>query len=120
MEKKQLIAIIMTFIMFTICVIVPMAYEINSACNHYEITATVTDKGIKNNKGNSKYMIYAKDENGETIVMEITDNFFAGRFDSSDVYAAIETDETYTFTVGGARIPLLSVYPNIYDLSHNA
>ena len=64
MEIKKLIAIIITFITLAVCVIVPIIYEIDSACNRYEITATVTDKGIKNSENSGIYLIYGKKENG--------------------------------------------------------
>lgn len=49
--------------------------------------------------------------------MKIEDNWLAGQFASSNVYAEIETGKSYTFTVGGFRIPLISEYPNIYSVT---
>lgn len=86
-----------------------------------EEIGTVTDKGIKRSKGikrygdDDKYLVYTKDENGNSQVFEITDNILAGRFNSSDVYAEIEIGKTYKFTVGGSRNQVMSWYPNIYS-----
>lgn len=80
-----------------------------------EEIGTVTDKGIKRSGKEDKYLVYTKDENGESQVFEVTDNLLAGRFNSSDVYAEIEVGKTYKFTVGGSRNTFMSWYPNIYS-----
>ena len=80
-----------------------------------EEIGTVTDKGIKRSGDEDKYLVYTKDENGESQVFEITDSILAGRFNSSDVYAEIEIGKTYEFTVGGSRNQFMSWYPNIYS-----
>lgn len=80
-----------------------------------EEIGTVTDKGIKRSGEEDKYLVYTKDENGESQVFEVTDNLLAGRFNSSDVYAEIEVGKTYKFTVGGSRNTFMSWYPNIYS-----
>lgn len=89
--------------------------SVDKAYNRYEITATVTDKTVKNSDGDGKYLVYAKTTEDEVIVMEITDSLLAGRWDSSDVYAGIEVGVTYEFTVGGKRQQFMSWYPNIYE-----
>lgn len=77
--------------------------------------ATVTDKGVKRKDDTDKYLIYAIDSEGDIQVYEVTDSWVAGRFNSSDVYAGIETGKTYQFTVAGERNELMSWYPNIYE-----
>lgn len=78
------------------------------------VTATVTDKGIKRNGNDDKYLIYTETENG-IEVFQITDSWIAGRLDSSDVYAQIKVGKTYEFTTRGSRNHLMSWYPNIYE-----
>lgn len=80
-----------------------------------EEIGTVTDKGVKRSGNDDKYLVYTKDENGNSQVFEVTDNILAGRFNSSDVYAEIEIGKTYKFTVGGSRNQFMSWYPNIYS-----
>ena len=87
---------------------------INKVSNRREITATVTDKDVKNSDKESKYLVFTKTSDGETEVFEVTDALFAWRFDSSDLYAEIEVGKAYKFDVGGSRNRLLSWYPNIY------
>lgn len=94
--------------------LVAFSRPFNKVSNRREITATVTDKEVKNKKEDSKYLVYTKDENGEIQVFEITDALFAWQFDSSDIYAGIEIGKTYVFDVGGSRNKFFSWYPNIY------
>lgn len=87
----------------------------NKVSDMRDITVTVTDKAVKNDGDSGKYLVFTEDANGEIYTFEITDSFLGGRFDSSDVYAAIKVGNTYTFTVGGSRNEFMSWYPNIYE-----
>lgn len=97
------------------CVGIALIRPINKVTNIREVIVTVTDKDIRNNSDDGKYLVYTVTEDGEIEVFEITDSLFKFRFNSSDVYAGIEVGKTYKFTVGGSRIRLLSWYPNIYS-----
>ena len=88
---------------------------LNKASNIRDVTVTVTDKAVKNNGDNGKYLVFTEDTKGNVITFEITDSWVKGRFNSSDVYAAIKIGNTYIFTVGGSRNELMSWYPNIYE-----
>lgn len=91
------------------------------SCNKYQpakvITSTVTDKDVKRVDGSDKYLIYTKAESGSVEVFEIEDALLLGQFASSNTYGEIEIGKTYEFTVRGSRIPFLSMYPNICDVS---
>ena len=58
-----------------------------------------------------KYLIYCDGE-----VLENTDSFLFGKFDSSDFYNQLEIDSTYTVKVVGWREPYLSWYRNIIEI----
>lgn len=88
---------------------------INKVCDIHNEVATVTDKNVKNNNNEGKYLIYCQDTDGNIKVYEITDSLLYGRFNSSDVYAQISIGKTYEFTVGGSRNGFMSWYPNIYE-----
>jgi hypothetical protein len=75
----------------------------------------VTDKGIKNQDKDSKYLIYTKVNNEDIEVFEIEDSFVQSRWNSSDIYAQIEIGKTYTFKVVGIRDYFWSLYPNIIE-----
>ncbi len=79
--------------------------------NTYE--ATVVDKEVNRSGSDSKYLIFTETTDGQVRVFENTDSMLKGKFNSSDMYAAIKEGETYTFTVYGYRIPILSMYENI-------
>lgn len=88
------------------------------------IVATVTDKDIKRDKNTDEdkkaddiYMIYAEDASGNTYVFTDEDELWYWKWNSSDVYAKIKVGKTYEFEVCGVRIPFLSSYQNIIDVT---
>ena len=88
--------------------------------NERTVNVIVTDKGIKNYKNQSKYLIYCKNKNEEIVVYEITDSIFQGKFNSSDIYGSIEVGKEYTFVIRGTRIGVTSTYPNIVEVKKNS
>ena len=113
--KAQLAFTVIIIISIAASLSILIGREIDLSANRYTITAVVTDKAVKNYDDNGLYLIYTKDSDGTILVMEIEDNIFVGQFNSSDIYAKIETGKTYTFDVGGSRVPFFSWYPNIYS-----
>lgn len=102
--------------LIVLSIILCLIHPINKISNIRETTTvTVTDKTVKNNGDDGKYLVFTEDTKGNIEVFEITDSLLKGRFNSSDVYAAINVGETYIFTVGGSRNEFLSWYPNIYE-----
>ena len=81
--------------------------------NYY--TVTVTDKGIKRSGDSDRYLIYTTLENGNIETFENTDNFFYGKFNSSNIYADLVAGSKYKIKVIGFRIPFLSRYQNIIE-----
>ena len=113
--KAQLAFTVFIIISIVASLSILIGREIDLSANRYTITATVTDKAVKNYDDNGRYLIYTKDSDGTILVMEIEDNIFVGQFNSSEIYAEIETVKTYTFDVGGSRVPIYSRYPDIYS-----
>lgn len=113
--KAQLAFTVFIIISIIASLSILIGREIDLSANRYTITAVVTDKAVKNYDDNGLYLIYTKDSDGTILVMEIEDNIFVGQFNSSDIYAEIKTGKTYTFDVGGSRVPFFSWYPNIYS-----
>ncbi len=113
--KAQLAFTVIIIISIVASLSILIGREIDLSANRYTITAVVTDKAVKNYDDNGLYLIYTKDSDGTILVMEIEDNIFVGQFNSSDIYAKIETGKIYTFDVGGSRVPFFSWYPNIYS-----
>ena len=111
---KELFFVVVCAVVTVIVLGINVYRPFNKVSNMRDVTVTVTDKAVKNDGDIGKYLIFTEDENGNIATFEITDSLMAGRFNSSDVYAAIKVGETYTFTVGGSRNEFLSWYPNIY------
>lgn len=72
------------------------------------IDITPTEKIVKADGGDSKYLIFTDNE-----VYENTDEFILGKFNSTDIYRDLEIGKTYKCLVVGHRIHFLSWYRNI-------
>lgn len=115
-ESENILWVTVIFIIAIVIVLGVGIYRpFNKVSDMRDVTVTVTDKTVKNDGDDGKYLIFTEDKDGNIATFEITDSLIAGRFNSSDVYAAIKIDNTYTFTVGGSRNEFMSWYPNIYE-----
>ena len=122
MRRNEIISGIGRAIFLVIVVVIVICAGLASCAESWrkgterrEEIGTVTDKGTKRSGDDDKYLVYTKDENGESQVFEITDSFAFGRYNSADVYAGIEIGKTYSFTVVGKRSEFYSIYPNIKE-----
>ncbi len=110
--KKAVVYIVSFIIMMTIALL-PICL---TSFNDTEYVVTVTDKERAANSESSKYLIFAEDEQGDTVVFENTDNLLRFKFDSSNIYGKLKIGYTYKITVVGFRVPILSMYQNIIDI----
>ena len=110
-RKSKVIAIVT--VILVILITIPMSSNYYSE-KSYKIT--VTGKEVKNSIDDSKYLIFAKTENGETKTFSIEDNVIKWRWNSSDVYGDVEIGKTYEIKVIGWRIPIISSYENIMKI----
>lgn len=103
--------------MIVLFIVLCAARPINKVSDMRTIEGTVTEKTVKRSDDEDKYLVFVQETTpgGGLISLEITDSLLYGRFNSSDVYAGIEVGKTYSFEVGGSRVPVLSWYPNIYS-----
>lgn len=81
--------------------------------NDTEYLVTITDKERVYSDDESKYLVFAEDENGNSLVFENTDNLLRGKWNSSTIQGALKVGEKYTVTVVGYRFEFLSWYQNI-------
>ena len=109
--------ILLEILVVCIAIAIPVAPAFNKTMNKRTAVATVTDKGTKRYGKGDKYLVYCHNENGDSEVFEITDSILKFRFDSSDLYNDVQIGETYEFTICGSRVPWLSWYPNIYQIT---
>lgn len=108
--KSKVIIITIVAIIAIIALVGVSAYL---SFNDTEYVVTVVKTERINDNDDSKYLIFCETENGESIVFENTDSILRGKFDSSDIYAKLQSGKKYKFTVVGIRIKFLSVYQNI-------
>ena len=79
-----------------------------------ETGCVVEDKDRTTDRdGNSQMRIYTEN----CGVLSVKDNIFIGQVDSANIYGSIKPGETYDFTTKGYRIPLLSMFPNITEVT---
>lgn len=110
---KVLLAIVVLIVLWS-----TLGMSIVKILNTQTYEVIVQSKEVKNNSESSKYLVFTVDaETGESHVFEVTDSLWKGRFDSADVYNMILPGHTYKFTTGGYRIPLFSMYQNIYEVT---
>jgi len=102
-----LLFILIIVIIFAI--VFAIGFNINWYYSQTVITITVENKDIKAGDESSKFLIWTK----ENEVLENTDSFLFGKFNSSDLYGKIEVGKTYKVLVAGWRIPFWSMYRNI-------
>lgn len=90
------------------------------AVQNSHTSCTVVDKDrTKNSEGQSDMRIYTEGCDGEngSQVFQVGDNWFAGQFDSANTYAEIEVGESYDFETRGTRVPILSMFENIVEVT---
>lgn len=112
--KKNFITIFSTLIILVGTLAIVFLPEIIKYGNNQTIEITIKDKYVKNGKnGNSsKYLVVDTDNN----TYEVTDLFLKGKFNSTDIYNALEIGKTYKVKTSGKRIHFFSIYPNINEI----
>lgn len=112
--KTPLMLIVMSI---TILIMVAFIFfDVFSSFNDHKYVVTVTDKDRVTHNGNSKYLVFADGENGESLVFENTDTAIRLKWDSSNIQGSLHEGETYEITVIGYRIPFMSKYENIIEV----
>jgi hypothetical protein len=107
MSDKLEIIIAIIVVLILACTVIA---NLNSA---EETTITVDDKWTKYKAGQDKYLVSDTDGN----VYEIGDSALFLKFGASDRYAKIDINKTYDVKIIGWRIPIISSYKNIIELT---
>jgi hypothetical protein len=116
MSKFEWLVAYIVAVFLLALIALPIGYTVAAYNNEHVYVAKVTDKEAKKDGDDEKYLVFTKVD-GETKVFENTDALFAGKFDSSDMYADIQRGKIYKFKTIGFRIPFLSSYENIIKIS---
>ena len=69
------------------------------------------ERVVKND--DSYYVVYTKNQAGETVSYKIVDSLTAWDFRASDRYGELKEGQAYEFTTDGWRWGLMSMYRNI-------
>lgn len=104
MTKTCLIGLIIIGII--VAIMFPIIHDYT---NKQVIAIEIKDKYIKRNNNTDVYMIVDSDNNTYCI----TDLFFKGKFNSTDIYNSLEIGQAYLVEVTGVRNRFLSWYQNI-------
>jgi hypothetical protein len=107
-------------IIIVVIIAAVFATEIVWNSNNITISGTVTMTAVKNYNNDSKYLIWVKKDDGGIVVIEDTDCFIRGKFDSSDMYGEIKKGHHYVFHLTGHRVRVFSLYENILDVTPTA
>lgn len=115
-SKVKFIAVVVVILL------VAVLSEAIFSFNDTEYTVTITGKdritesskdSDENSHTSSKYLVFADDENGNSLVFENADCFIRLKFNSSNIQGQLKEGHTYKITVIGYRVPFLSWYQNI-------
>ncbi len=78
-------------------------------------TITVTNKERGSDK--TPDLIWAIKADGSLETFQVEDNWFKGKYNSSDTYGLIQISQKYNAKVTGFRMGFLSTYRNILEVS---
>lgn len=105
--KGILIALVIIIVGAIVIKIATIGYS-----NKEVIAIEVKDKYIKRDNKSDVYMVVDTDNN----TYQITDLFFIGKFNSTDLYNELEIGQAYLVEITGVRNQFLSWYPNINNI----
>ena len=112
MDRNGIIAtILIIFIFLSILALVGGSIWLEVAMyTNKEITEiTIKDKYVDVNNENGVFLIVSTDN----YTYKVSDLFFKGKFNSTDIYNNLEIGKTYEIETTGYRIPFFSEYKNI-------
>ena len=113
----------LSLIAIAIMVVIAALFACGKALWHHthvdHITATITKMERVNYGDSSKYLVWTdvQDEQGtHSETFEDVDAWYFRKWNSSDVYGALEIGKTYNLKVSGVRWRFMSWYRNIVEI----
>lgn len=76
-------------------------------------TTKVTSDGEGNVTSSSDARVYTE----ECGVLHVSDSILSWHWNSADTYASIKEGRTYDVTTRGYRVPVLSMFPNVVEVT---
>jgi len=116
-KKAELTTIlyILFFIFVIIGIIISIIYGVYYATSNGNETITIKEKWVKYHGNDAKYLVSST--TGE--VYQITDSWIYLRFNSSDLYAYLESGMICQVKFQGFRFGFMSDYKNIIEANCN-
>lgn len=111
-QKRILIGGISTMAIFVLVTIFVMVVPAG-AFTVKDMTCTVTSKSTGVVDGYSQYRVHTSD----CGTLSVEDSILDGRFETAEVYGAIEEGQRYHFTTRGNRVGFISNFPNIIEFT---
>jgi hypothetical protein len=96
-------------ILFVVVAVFGLVYSVGYAFSGGSTHIVVKEKWVKYHDSDAKYLVSSVD--GE--VYEITDSWVRMRWDSSDLYAYLQSNMSCNIVYQGWRAPFFSDYKNI-------
>lgn len=108
---ENILLLLVCIILFLGAISIPIitALEYNHKETH---VGTITDKYNKRSEKSDNFYIVLDNK----TVIENTDLLFKGYFDSADKQAQLRIGDKVKVTTIGFRIPILSMYPKVYEI----
>lgn len=90
-----------------------IAFFANPNCDIDYYNVKVTDKQVKMIDGKDVYLIFTVDDKDKPHVFRDEDTKLFMKFNSSNIYAMMQTGKRYRVKTSGWRISMVSKYENI-------
>ena len=101
---------VLAVIVVVISIIIGLGVNLHTEVHTVEVIKT----DIAGN--NEHYMVFCQ-EDGKSVTYTLDDSLLFGQFNTADKFATIVAGKTYTFKVQGVRIPILSIFQNIIEIT---
>lgn len=99
-------------ILIGLAIFSPVIYYVLWTGSRTELTITVQEKERVNYGDDSRYLVWST----ENRVFQVTDSWFAFKFDASNRYGQLQEGKTYNIVINGWRVHFFSWYPNILEI----
>lgn len=108
-QKGQVGSIVIGLISIILFVTLFVLSIVRATHKDTTVDTVIRSERVVDSTGHSaRYLIFGQHE-----TLEDVDSYWYWKFNSSDIYGAIQPNHTYQFIVTGWRVPFLSWYRNI-------
>ena len=98
---------------FLALIIIAIPVLLSNAIISWTTVRTENITVVRTERTKEVALVWTKDDG----VMRVVDDWFQGKFSSSDTYGELSPNGTYNVKMNGWRIPVFSQYPNILEVT---